>query len=452
MAAPSELVQDRRLEMRVADERPLFGVLAHAYQPPRRFFAQLQRDGKPYQAGFVVDPEWNGRITEQAYRPLLAETEALPPGLVTSLYAPLRSYFKKENPELFRKIQETVADTPDREYGVLGDSLIHSILPLLPPEDQRMLLSAGRRAFVNDFGFEPKGLWLPETAVARETLQLAAEAGYEFVPLRDSQIDAHGVPLDARHNICTVPLDGGHEMTVLLGNSDLSQLISYESWPTENADAYMAGRKWELEQGGKNPFAMSDAELYGHHKPFRDKFLRRALEVQGQYGFKPLDMKEVMEQFRTGVRGKTYVDVWDNSSWSCPHGLGRWTGSCGCDGASEKAQTDKRGLFENLRNMNAWVNRQLDAVRPGWRTEFEDFLLEQYDNIFTGENFAPALAQRFAGMTESSDLTKLFLAKTEVMVGQTSCGWFFGGDNSIERGIPANMIRGVVDLFPNVFT
>lgn len=453
MVAPVEAVIDKP-ELLSAVEKPLFGVLAHAYQPPRRFFVELPLDGKPYRAGFSVVPEVNDMITGQVYEPVLGGAESLQPGLVTSIYAPLRSYLKREKPELFEKIRQAVENTPDREYKVLGDPLVHSILPLLPGEDQQMLFSAGKRAFFNDFGFEPKGIWLPETAVTRQTLQYAAEAGYEFVPLRDNQVGnvSGNVNLDVWHNICVVPLDGGREMAVLLGNSDLSEKVSYQKWTTDNADEYMDGRKREVDYFGINPFAISDLELYGHHRPNVDKFLRRALDVQEQYGFKPLDMKEVLEELRTGTREKTTVDVWNYSSWSCPHNLGRWTGTCDCDGASEKARQDKHTFYQNLRDMNEWVNRGLDALMPDWRKGYGEFLAEQSNAIFTGANFAPALMQRFGGETGGTGAAKLLLAKTEVMVGMTSCGWFFGGDNSIERAIPANMIQGVKDLFPEQFS
>jgi hypothetical protein len=61
--------------------------------------------------GFSVVPWINDQITGQVYEPVLAEVEQLPPGLITSIYAPLRSYLKKHHPDLFAKMREAVENT-----------------------------------------------------------------------------------------------------------------------------------------------------------------------------------------------------------------------------------------------------------------------------------------------------------------------------------------------------
>ncbi len=424
-----------------------FGVLAHGYQPPRRFNVDVATTQGPYRASYSVVPEINAQITEQVYRPILAEVKAIPSGLVTSIYAPLRSDIKRSNPDLFAKIQEEVAHTPDKEYCVLGDPLVHSILPLLPSNDQLMLLEAGVAAFQNDFGFTPKGLWLPETAVSKEVLKNAAQVGYEFVPLRDNQVKniPEGIQLDANHNVCFIDVGGGKDIAVLLGNSGLSGFVSYAQWSTYNAEEFMNGRRNAEQANGWNSFMMMDLERFGHHQVGADAFLTSILAIQENYGYVPLNMKDVLEGFKQ-KGGKTFVDVVDNSSWSCPHNLGRWTGSCNCDNPSESALTTKRQLFEELQGMNALLNHTLDTLQPSWRKEFTRLFTSLSDDIFTGENFGPALfAQVFNGGGDE-ERARLYLAKIEAMVGMTSCGWFFGGDDGVERAIPVSMSKGLEDL------
>jgi hypothetical protein len=400
-----------------------------------------------HHAGFSVVPWINDQITGQVYEPVLAEVEQLPPGLITSIYAPLRSYLKKHHPDLFAKMREAVENTPDREYSVLGDPLVHVILPLLPSEDQVMLLDAGKQAFVRDFGFEPKGLWLPETAVSKEVLNNASLAGYEFVPLRDSQVTniPEGISLDAQHSVCFVDT-GDREIAVLLGNSGLSGFVSYSPWSTYNADEFMQERQNNEQRNGWNSLTMTDLERWGHHQEGADQFLKRALAIQQDYGFSPINMKQELVSGAAGG-GKTKVDVIDDSSWSCAHALGRWKGTCCCDEPSPQALEFKSYLYNTLQDMNNRVNGQLDAVIPGWRKDFASLFVELSDDIFTGENFGPALLSSVEQAGGDVELAKLYLAKIEIMVGMTSCGWFFGGEGRHERDIPANMIQGVQDLF-----
>ncbi len=98
--------------------------------------------------------------------------------------------------------------------------------------------------------------------------------------------------------------------------------------------------------------------------------------------------------------------------------------------------------------MNEMINAKLQVIDPGWRTRFADAFVGLRDDIFTGVNFGPSLAVKVLEMGGDEEYLKLFLAKTEVLIGTTSCGWFFGGTNTPERDIPANMIKGIQGLFP----
>jgi Glycosyl hydrolase family 57 len=444
----AELEKNAKIEMALP-ENPLFGVLAHAYQPPRSFNVELTLEGREHRASFSVIPSINDKITGQVYKPILSEGEHLSPGLIVSIYAPLRSYLKINKPDIFAGIREAVRNTPDREYTVLGDPLVHVILPLLPSDDQQMLLGAGRRAFINDFGFAPKGLWLPETAVSKETLRNAKAVGYDFVPLREGQVTNFpiGTSLDAKHNVCVVKTDKNQEMVVLLGNKKLGDFVSFQPWSTYNAEGFMSGRQRIEQRNGENALMMMDLERYGHHQPGAEEFLKRALNIQESYGFSPINMRQVLEA-KYWKREKTYVDIIDNTSWSCDHNLGRWTGQCNCDGASESTKLIKQGLYENLTKMNEFVNSSLDTEVPCWRKEFADLFVALSDDIFTGTNFGPSLDGAVKNSGGDEHRTKLFLAKIEIMVGMTSCGWFFGKFDSPERNIPSSMIRGVKNLLP----
>ena len=427
-----------------------FGIMAHAYQPPRQFLLSINFSDKAHHADFSIVPEINDTITNQVYRPIFAETLSLPPGLVTSIYASLRSYLKKNKPDIFQNIQEVVKRTLYHEYQVLGDPLVHVILPFLPKQDQLMLFEAGKKAFYNDFGFNPKGIWLPETAVSMNVLESAIESGYEFIPLRDSQVTGipNNVQLDAEHNVCFVQTSLEKEIALLLGNSSLSGFVSFVPWSTYSAERFMKGRMDIDQRNGNNTLMMMDMERFGHHQIGAEKFLTKVLSIQQDYGFIPLNMKHVIQDYRQG-RPKTFLKVVENSSWSCPHQLGRWTGDCNCDEPSEKALMMKKYLFKNLQEMNLQVNRWLDREYSDWRQEFAHIFATLSDDIFTGVNFGPKLKNEMK-IKDNEEIIKLFLAKIEIMIGMTSCGWFFGGDNSPEREIPFSMIQAVKSLYPEI--
>ena len=65
------------------------------------------------------------------------------------------------------------------------------ILPLANRRDKQTQIIWGIRDFIHRFGRHPEGLWLPETAVDLETLEILAQQGIRFTVLAPSQ--AHQV-------------------------------------------------------------------------------------------------------------------------------------------------------------------------------------------------------------------------------------------------------------------
>ena len=56
-----------------------------------------------------------------------------------------------------------------------GQPYVHAILPLAQAWDVRTLVYWGRRDFEHRFGRKPEGMWLPETAVDIESLEVARD-------------------------------------------------------------------------------------------------------------------------------------------------------------------------------------------------------------------------------------------------------------------------------------
>ena len=66
----------------------------------------------------------------------------------------------------------------------------HMILPLANPRDKWTQIRWGFEDFVSRFHRLPEGMWLPETAVDLESLDLMAKAGLTFAILAPHQAKA----------------------------------------------------------------------------------------------------------------------------------------------------------------------------------------------------------------------------------------------------------------------
>ena len=73
----------------------------------------------------------------------------------------------------------------------------HMIMPLANARDKRTQVLWGVRDFEHRFGRKPEGMWLPETAVDLETLDIMAELGIKFTVLAPHQARASDSPTPA---------------------------------------------------------------------------------------------------------------------------------------------------------------------------------------------------------------------------------------------------------------
>src|SRR5688572_32269470 len=77
----------------------------------------------------------------------------------------------------------------------------HTILPLATRRDKKTEVRWGIADFRRRFEREPEGMWLPETAVDLETLEVLAEEGIRFTivaPHQVEKISESGLPLRFR--------------------------------------------------------------------------------------------------------------------------------------------------------------------------------------------------------------------------------------------------------------
>src|SRR5450432_416158 len=173
-------------------------VHGHFYQPPRENPSleaiELQDSAYPYH-------DWNERITAECYAPNAASRILDSENRIVKLlsnyarisfnFGPtLLSWMKDQALNPYNAILKADKESRERFSGhgsALAQGYNHMILPLANRRDKITQVKWGIRDFESRFGREPEGMWLPETAVNTETLQVLADDGIQFTILAPRQ-------------------------------------------------------------------------------------------------------------------------------------------------------------------------------------------------------------------------------------------------------------------------
>ena len=102
----------------------------------------------------------------------------------------LLSWMKDQAPRVYQEILDADQESAGRFSGhgsALAQGYNHMILPLANRRDKVTQVKWGVRDFESRFGRKPEGMWLPETAVDTETLEVLAENGIQFTILAPRQ-------------------------------------------------------------------------------------------------------------------------------------------------------------------------------------------------------------------------------------------------------------------------
>jgi hypothetical protein len=406
--------------------RPRLVVHAHFYQPFRTdpFTGRVPPD--PSAAPFR---DWNERVTAECYRPN-AERGTLE-HVNWNLGPTLTAYLADAAPDVLAAF----ASSDRRGGGVAGgpgiaQSFHHSILPLAALHDRRTEILWGARDFEHRFGRPARAMWLPETAADLTTLRLMAEAGIEATILAPWQADAHH--LDNRLPY-RVDVGGGRHIAVLFYDADLSAAVSFEPAMTDDADRFarerIAPRLGGSLQDGRPPMLViaSDGELYGHHQTFRDQFLHRLVapsEATPDRGFDVVTLAAVVEE--AAGHPHPEIRIRDRTSWSCHHGVLRWSGECP-DAADGRWKAPLRAALERLAGGIDTATEALVRQLPGrpdiWAAR------NRYVDVVIGAQEGDGFAAATLGVRSSAEDRRLLLAVLEAQrwrLGMfASCGWFW---------------------------
>ena len=449
-------------------------IHGHFYQPPRENpwleAIEQQDSAHPYH-------DWNERITAECYAPngasRILDSEHRIAKIVNNYssinfnFGPtLLSWLADKAPETYRDIQDADRASAERFSGhgsAIAQCYNHMIMPLANSRDKLTQVRWGIEDFKHRFGRDPEGMWLPETAVDLETLEILAQHGIRYTLLAPSQAktmdgeDVSGDRIDPSRAYL-LKLASGRSINLFFYDGPISRAVAFEgllnngeNFANRLLTAFSDHRDWP-----QLAHIATDGETYGHHHAHGDMALAYALEYIGS--------KELIQITNYGeflaLQPPTHeVEILENTAWSCVHGVGRWTANCGCNSGGHPEWNQEWRL--PLRQALDWLR---DEVAPAYESAASRFLKDPWaardDYIQVILDRSLESQERFAAWhfrrknlsrAERILAWKLLELQRHAMLMYTSCGWFFDELSGLETVQVIQYAGRVVQLAQELF-
>ncbi len=451
----------------------------HCYQPPRENpwleTIESQDSAHPYH-------DWNERINAECYAPNTASRILDGRHQITKIvnnygstsfnFGPtLLSWAETGAPEAYRAVLVADRESAKRFSGhgsALAQAYNHIIMPLATRRDKYTQVKWGIDDFVFRFGRRPEGMWLPETAVDLETLDIMAEFGITFTVLSPYQArrvrkigaegwrDVTGGKIDpTRPYVQRLP--SGRSISIFFYDGPVSQAVAFERlldsgerFANRLMTAFSESRDWD-----QLVHIATDGETYGHHHRYGEMALAYALDHIQHCGLAKITN---YGEYLSRHAPLHEVEILENTAWSCVHGVGRWSHDCGCNSGANGGwnQSWRKPLREALDWLRDLVSPLFEKeagklVRDPWaaRNGYIHVILDRSDASrarFLREHAVHSLDQR-----QEVRLWKLLEMKRHAMLMYTSCGWFFDDLSNIETVQVIQYAGRVVQLAEELF-
>ena len=507
-------------------------IHGHFYQPPRENpwlnEVEMQDSAYPFH-------DWNARITAECYARNSASRILDHDGDIVEIvnnysrisfnFGPtLLSWMQRMSPDVYEAILEADRESLSRFSGhgsALAQVFNHMIMPLANKKDKITQVIWGIRDFYSRFQRAPEGMWLGETAVDTETLEVLADHGIKFTILSPYQAnrfrslkeleqyearkkeqeaealkrqqeeqkkirekeesmsakdkiarsiidpkpeleneeennivetvtepapptaepdfwhDATNAKIDPRNSyLCRLP--SGKSIALFFYDGPISQGIAFEGM-LNNGSVFAQRLLEQVNQTDDVPRMVNiatDGESYGHHHRFGEMALSVCLhEIENR----PEAQLSIYGEFLEKYPPQYEVEITENTSWSCYHGVERWRSNCGCNtggrpGWNQEWRGPLRDSFDWLRDQVEPEYEKLmqEYVEDPWhiRNEYIDLILDR--SIDNANAFIAKNAKRRLDDSEKTKLLKLLEIQYHAMLMYTSCGWFFDEVTGIE--------------------
>ncbi len=436
-------------------------IHGHFYQPPRENpwleDLEVEESAQPYH-------DWNERITMECYGPNTAARISTWDGRILDIrnnytkisfnFGPtLLSWLEVHRPHIYEDIIEADRISVVKRSGhgnAIAQAYNHAILPLATAREKQIQVVWGLEDFRERFGRDPEGMWLPECGVDLETLETLAANGIRYTVLAPRQarrfrvlsgtqswMSCDGGRIDpTRPYICSLP--SGKSIVLFFYDGPISQAVAFEGLLNDGnhfaarlMSGYSPDRNWP-----QLLHIATDGESYGHHHRQGEMALAYALHVIERERWATLtNYGEYLSQFTPEAE----VQIWNNSSWSCVHGVERWRSDCGCQTGrhgdwNQRWRSPLREAFRVLADKAEEVYQQ---TAPKFFADPERALLSYIRVLLNPklEQFRLFVeAEGHGGLTEEQSLEALRLM--EIMRNAqylfTSCAWFFDEVSGLE--------------------
>lgn len=454
-------------------------IHGHFYQPPRENpwleMVELQDSAHPYH-------DWNERITAECYAAnsasrILDEQKRIIQvvnnyGKISFDFGPtLLAWMEKQAPAVYQRILEADKESQSLFSGhgsAMAQAYNHMILPLANRRDKVTQVLWGIRDFEHRFGRAPEGMWLPETAADTETLEILSQHQIRYTVLaprqareirrigEDRWTDVQGAKIDP-----TMPyvqtLPSGRKIVIYFFDGPVSKAVAFEGL-LNRGESLVQRLLGAFDDGRERPQLVhiaTDGETYGHHHHHGDMALAYALAyIQGQGVARLTNYGEYLEKHPPTHE----VRIFENSSWSCVHGIERWRDGCGCTLGGHPGWN--QGWRAPLRKAMDWLRDTLSPqfadkarrlLKDPWkaRDEYIRIVLDRSEE--NTERFFSVHEKRPLSRNEKVTALKLLEMQRHLMLMYTSCGWFFDELSGIETVQVMQIGRRALQLGEEIF-
>ena len=421
-------------------------IHGHFYQPPRENpwleAIELQDSAYPYH-------DWNERITAECYGPnavsRILDAEGRIERIVNNYarisfnFGPtLLAWLEAHRPETYAAVLAADRESAGR-FGGHGSALAqpynHTILPLSNTRGKKTQILWGLRDFEHRFGRAAEGVWLPEAAVDLESLDLLAEAGVRFTVLAPHQAKTKDVDTTVPY---ALQLPSGRTIALFFYDGATSRAVAFESLLSsgERFAARLLSTVPEAPDRPRLAHIATDGETYGHHHRYGEMALSYAIHHIESNGLARLTN---YGEFLALHPPEDEVEIHENSSWSCVHGIERWRSDCGCHTGGEAGWT--QAWRAPLRLALNWLRDELaprfaaaagEIFADPWaaRDDYIQVVLDRSPAKVT--DFLTSHAGRRLEGDERTRALRLLEMQRHAMLMFTSCGWFFNDLSGIE--------------------
>lgn len=430
-------------------------IHGHFYQPPRENAwveeIELQDSAAPYH-------DWNERITHECYQPngvarvLNSENKIVD---IVNNYARLSfnfgptllSWLEKNGQKAYQSIlnaDKLSIKHFDGHGSAIAQVYNHIIMPLANRKDKETQVRWGIYDFQHHFNRDPEGMWLAETAVDIETLEVLAENDIKFTILAPYQAKrfrkigeekwTDGIDTKRAYQ-CNLP--SGKSIYLFFYDGSHSQGVAFNGYLNDGrrfADSLISAFSDSDEP--QLVHIATDGESYGHHHHNGEMALASCVRF--------LEETEDVcitnySQYLEIAPAEYEVEINENTSWSCAHGIERWRSNCGCHTGGDDSwnQEWRVGLRDSLN----WLRDELAHVyetgvslfcENPWelRNHYVELINDRSSKNIN--DFFKKYIKVSPNADEKTRIIRLLEMQKQSLYMFTSCGWFFNDVSGIE--------------------